>query len=54
MSKEAWFREFERIEAERPEITDDEVLSDMASEALRDKMADEADHALDRYKDSNS
>jgi hypothetical protein len=49
MSKEEWFREFERLEAEHPNKSDDE-LSDMAHEAWVDKMATTADRLLDEAK----
>lgn len=46
MSKDEWFAEYERIEAERPDLTDAE-LADLAHEALVDRMADRADALLD-------
>ena len=49
MSNESWFKEFERLEAEHPDFGD-ATLSDMADEALSDKMADQADRALDEMK----
>ena len=49
MSKDAWFAEFERLEAEHPELSDDK-LSDLATKALADSMADAADQALDEAK----
>ena len=49
MSKEAWFREFERLEAEHPERSDDE-LSDMAWDAAVDRMACQADQLRDEAK----
>ena len=49
MSKEDWFRHYERIEAERPELSED-TLADLAHEALMDEMADAADAAKDREK----
>ena len=49
MSKEAWFREFERLEAEHPDMADDE-LSDMAHEALVDRIAAKADQLVDEAK----
>ena len=50
MSKEEWFQEFERLEAEHPDKSDEE-LSDMAEEALVDRMAYQADTLLDEMKD---
>jgi len=49
MSKEAWFNHYERLEAEFPTATDDE-LCEMAEEALIDSMASAADAALDAAK----
>lgn len=46
MSKENWFAHFERLDAEHPELGDDE-LSEMASEAQRDEFADRADQIND-------
>jgi hypothetical protein len=50
MSKDAWFREFERLEAEHPEKSDDE-LGDMAHDALVDKLADRADRLHDEARE---
>lgn len=49
MGKEQWFREFERLEAEHPEKTDEE-LADMARDATADRLADEVDKAMDEVK----
>ena len=46
---EAWFAHYERLEAEYPNATDDE-LCDMAEEALIDGLADAADFAHDEAK----
>jgi len=53
MSKEDWFRHFEEIDAEHPELSDDEK-SEMASEAQRDEMADRADLISDERKEGLS
>ena len=53
MSKEAWFVQFERLEAERDagEIdATDEQLSDMAHDAMVDRMAEQADRLSDEAK----
>ena len=50
MSKEAWFREFERIQAEYPEMSD-EKASEQAFEDLTDKFADAVDRAKDEKKE---
>lgn len=53
MSKDAWFREFERLEAEREdgEIDGtDEQLAEIAHERMVDRIADAADRAKDRRK----
>lgn len=49
MSKEDWFRHFEREAAEHPEMTDEE-LSDRASERQADEFAARADQAKDEAK----
>jgi len=49
VSKEEWFREFERLEAEHPEKSDEE-LSQMAHDAQVDMMAAKADQLLDEAK----
>jgi hypothetical protein len=46
MSKEAWFANFEYLQAEHPDMTDED-LSEMASERLRDQFADRADQLND-------
>lgn len=47
--KEEWFAHYERLEAEHPTATDEE-LCDMAEEALIDNMSSAADAAYDaRY-----
>jgi len=51
MSKDSWFREFERLEAEHPEKTEDE-LSDMAHDQMADKMAQRVDRAKDERKEN--
>jgi len=54
MSKDAWFQEFERLYNEREagevDMTDED-LSEMASERLRDQMADKADLIWDERKE---
>ena len=50
MSNESWFKEFESLEAEHPDFGD-ATLSDMDDEALSDTMADQADRALDEWKE---
>lgn len=55
MSKEAWFREYERIGAEAWNRGEDpyeirERLANEATEALRDRMADQADRLRDEEK----
>lgn len=55
MSKEAWFREYERLYNERedsdePRETDDE-LAQRAHEALVDRQADLIDHYRDMRKE---
>ena len=50
MSKEEWFREYERLEAEHPD-KDPEELSEMALEKLIDKVAAQADQLLDEEKE---
>ncbi len=49
MSKEEWFREFERLEAEYPEKSDEE-LSNMANMQMVDRQAARADQLLDEAK----
>ncbi len=46
MGSDAWFANFERIQAEHPEMGDDEA-SEAADEALRDQFADRADQLND-------
>ena len=43
MSKAAWYREYELLESESDGTLSDDELCDLASEALADSMADEAD-----------
>ena len=55
MSKEVWFEEYERLDAEMangeiPQMTEDE-LADAAHEAMVDRFADEADMAKDMRKE---
>jgi len=52
MSKDEWFAEYERLEAERPDLTDEE-LADLAHEALIDRWADRADMLLDAEKEAD-
>ena len=47
--KEVWFAHYERLEAEYPDATDDE-LCDMAEEALIDGMSSAVDAAHDAAK----
>ena len=54
MSKDVWFAEFERLDAEMeageiPQMTEDE-LADAAHAAMVDRMADAVDAAKDRRK----
>ena len=49
MASEQWFKHFERVLAEHPEI-DDETASEMAEERVRDENADRADYAKDLRK----
>jgi len=49
MSKDAWFAQFERLEAEHPEKSDFE-LGNMAQDALADQMAAQADYLKDEAK----
>lgn len=51
MSKEAWFREYERLEAEYPEESD-EMLDKMARDCVADDMAARADQLADEAKES--
>ena len=46
MGSDAWFERFERIQAEHPEMSDDEA-SEAADEKLRDDYADRADQLND-------
>lgn len=50
MSKIAWFAEFERLEAEH-EGLDDETLSYMASEAVRDRADMHGDFLRDQARE---
>ena len=55
MSKEAWFQEFERLDAEMengeiPQMTEDE-LADAAHEAMVERFADAVDMAKDMRKE---
>ncbi len=50
MSKERWFAQYERLEAEFPDWSDDK-LSEAALEAQRDEMADQADMMVDQQKE---
>ncbi len=47
--KEVWFAHYERLSAEYPDATEDE-LCDMAEEAMMDGMASAADAAHDARK----
>ena len=49
MSKEAWFQEYERLEAEHPTLSDEE-LSDMAHEQMVDRQVAKADSLRDEAK----
>ena len=46
MSSDQWFRHFENLTAEHPELSEDE-LSEMAEQAVRDDLADRVDAAMD-------
>ena len=55
MSKDAWFAEFERLDAEMangeiPQMSEDE-LADAAHEAMVDRFADAVDMAWDQRKE---
>ncbi len=50
MSKEAWFREYERLEAEYPEFSA-EKLDQMARDCVVDDMAAMADQLVDEAKE---
>ena len=52
VSKDSWFRHFEQLEAEHPDLSDD-TLAEMAREREIDEMADQADLAVDQAKESN-
>lgn len=49
MSKEDWFRNFERLVAEHPELSDED-LSKMASSRQRDAYIELADRLKDERK----
>ena len=46
MGSDIWFRHYEAIEAEHPELSEDE-LSELAEQAVRDDLADRVDAAMD-------
>ena len=46
MGSDAWFAHFERLDAEHPELSEDE-LSELAEQAVRDEYADRVDAAMD-------
>lgn len=46
MGSDAWFANFERIQAEHPEMSDEEA-SEAAEQKLRDDYADRADQLND-------
>jgi hypothetical protein len=46
MGSDAWFERFERIQAEHPEMSDEEA-SEAAEQKLRDDYADRADQIND-------
>ena len=46
MSSDLWFAHFERLDAEHPELSDDQ-LSELAEQAVRDDLADRVDAAMD-------
>lgn len=50
MSKEEWFREFEHLEAEHPEKSDEE-LADLVHEKMVDRFTTKADMLLDAEKE---
>ena len=57
MSKEIWFEEYERLDAEMeageiPQMTEDE-LADAAHEAMVDRFADAVDMAWDQRQGRN-
>ena len=51
MSKEQWFRHYEALVSEFPEMGDDE-LSELAEERAKDERADRADYARDLVMDN--
>lgn len=53
MSKAEWFRNFERLEAEHPDWSQDK-LSEAALDAQRDEMADQADMMVDAKKEQGA
>ena len=46
MGSDQWFKHFERVLTEHPDISDDEA-SEMAEERVRDENADHADYAME-------
>ena len=46
MPSDLWFAHFERLDAEHPEMDDDQ-LSELAEQAVRDDLADRVDAAMD-------
>ena len=53
MSSDAWFRQFERLDAEHPNLSEDE-LSEMAEQAVRDEYADRVDAAMDEASEGDT
>ncbi len=52
MGSDAWFANFERIQAEHPEMSDEEA-SEAAEQKLRDDYADRADAINDEMRERN-
>ena len=46
MPSDLWFAQFERLDAEHPELSEDQ-LSELAEQAVRDEYADRVDAAMD-------
>ncbi len=49
MSKQDWFEKFERVQAERPELSDEDA-SELAYQRQREEFADRADRLKDEKK----
>lgn len=53
MASDAWFAHFERLDADHPDMDEDE-LSEMVEQAVRDDYADRVDAAMDQRMDTAS